>query len=209
MQIFKKTKNGYSLVEVLIAISILMLAIVGPLTIAAKSIQTAQYARQQTTAFFLAQEGITIINTIRNEFALEAYNNAVPNHSWAWTSETGTPTASRLLPSCFTSAGCGIDTKDDSLLNNDYTCTTAQQFCRLKLRDVTNSSNSGVASLYTHAAVGVNTIVTPYTRIIRLNNVGTSELTVEVEVSWPTTYLGNATTSVVLQTSLFNIYEDL
>ena len=86
MYIIKKTEKGYSLVEVLIAVSILMLAIVGPLTIAAKSLQSAQYARQQTTAFFLAQEGITAVNTFRNWYALQAYIGSTD--PWDWASPT-------------------------------------------------------------------------------------------------------------------------
>ena len=196
---FITTKKGYSLVEVLIAISILMIAIVGPLTIAAKSLQTAQYARQQTTAFFLAQEGITAVNTIRNEYALQAYNGAT--NPWAWVNSATTP----LVPSCFTATGCGIDFRDNTLGSNDVTCTPlVTNPCTVKLRDAT--TNITVSSLYTHVNGGA---ATPYTRIIRLERQGTSEVLVTVEVKWNTTYLGGTTQNVTLRTSLFNIYEDL
>lgn len=203
-----KTEKGYSLVEVLIAISILMLAIVGPLTIAAKSIQTAQYARQQTTAFFLAQEGITIMNIIRNEYALQAYNSAGPTpDSWAWTIYPAAPanTVTTLARSCFQAAGCGIDLRDRIFMDNDVVCTPAvTNPCTIKLRPA--NTNTTVTSLYTHLNGGA---ATPYTRIIRLTPQGASEVLVSVEVRWNTTYLGGTTQSVVLQTSLFDIYEDL
>lgn len=200
-----KTGKGYSLVEVLIAISILMIAIVGPLTIAAKSIQTAQYARQQTTAFFLAQEGITIINIIRNENALQAYNNGTTN-PWAWASGVTVPPPFTLAASCFTLTGCGIDFSDSTLLSNDVTCNSlATNPCIIKLRPVTGNPN--VTSLYTHVNAG--STPTPYSRIIRLTRPGTNEVMVEVEVRWNTRYLGGTTQSVILRTSLFNIYEDL
>ena len=69
MKNYSYTK-GYSLVEVLVAIAILMLAIVGAMTIASKGLQSSFYAREQNIAFFLAQEGTEAVMTIRNEFAL-------------------------------------------------------------------------------------------------------------------------------------------
>ncbi len=212
MYTITKTEKGYSLVEVLIAISILMLAIVGPLTIAAKSIQTAQYARQQTTAFFLAQEGITAVNIIRNEYALVAYNTPGPGPDpWVWTTPPAGDSNSALPFNCFPTAGnpygCGIDFRDVTLLNNnDFICTVATSVinpCRMRIR----TSAANTASLYTHNIAGG--LPTAYTRAIKLTRQGTDEVLVSVEVSWNTTYLGGTTQSVVLQTSLFNIYEDL
>jgi type II secretory pathway pseudopilin PulG len=203
MCITKKTENGYSLVEVLIAISILMLAIVGPLTIAAKSIQTAQYARQQTTAFFLAQEGITAVNMFRNWYALQAY--AGNTNPWYWASPSATDGASILDSFCFDSDGCGIDFRDGSLGNNDVDCnTTVNNPCILKLR-----SGANLTALYTHLSPPAGGVATPYTRTIRLTRQGANEVLVSVEVRWNTKYLGNTTQNVTLRTSLFNIYEDL
>jgi Tfp pilus assembly protein PilV len=202
--------TGYSLVEVMIAISILMIAIVGPLTIAAKSLQTAQYARQQTTAFFLAQEGITAVNAIRNEYALRAYNDGGVTNPWAWASGVTTPAASTLVADCFSNVGCDIDFIDDTLMDNDVACTGSgsANLCTIKLRDATGGSNPNVTALYTHQSFAVQ-ITTPYTRIIKLTRIGTTEVQVVVEVSWDTTYLGGTRQNVTLRTSLFNIYEDL
>lgn len=182
------TTNGYSLVEVLVAVSILMLSIVGPITIAAKSLQSAQYARQQNTAFFLAQEGISIINTLRNNAGLEASFD-VSADAWAWTDDVN-------LAPCFTATGCNIDFRDTTPINNVADCADSASACTL-LYDKT--APRAVYQLQQGEA-------TPYTRVITLENIGADELIVKSTVQWSSTLLGDVQT-ITLDTSLFNLYE--
>ena len=60
-------KHGFTLVETLVAISILMLAILGPLTIASTGLRNSMYARDQITAYYLAQEGIEYARYVRDD----------------------------------------------------------------------------------------------------------------------------------------------
>lgn len=183
---YTQTKSGYSLVEVLVAITILMLSIVGPITIAAKSMQSAQYARQQTTAFFLAQEGITVANTLRNDAGVTYYWNTTPL-PWAWT------TTPALAP-CFTSSGCDIDFRDSTLTSNVVNCSSVAN-CILKL------DTSAARAAYQHAS-GSNS---PYTRILTFTLVG-DEVRVTSRVRWDSTLMGGVE-EVELTTSLFNLYD--
>ena len=57
---------GFSLIETLVAVVILVSAIVGPLTLAQRSIHSAVYARDQVTASFLAEEAIEYIRSVRD-----------------------------------------------------------------------------------------------------------------------------------------------
>lgn len=57
---------GFTLVETLIAITVLMIAVAGPLTIATKALTAAFYAKNQSTASFLAQEAMEIIKNTRD-----------------------------------------------------------------------------------------------------------------------------------------------
>ncbi len=59
------TKGGFTLVETLVAISVLMVAVASPLTIAQKSLSSALYAKDQTTAFFLAQDAVEYLKYVR------------------------------------------------------------------------------------------------------------------------------------------------
>lgn len=63
-------KKGFTLLETLIAITILLVSIGGPLTIATKGLSSALFARDQITAFYLAQEAIEFTKNKRDEHAL-------------------------------------------------------------------------------------------------------------------------------------------
>ena len=59
MNIFNNKNNkGLTLVETLVAISVLLMAVVGPMVIYSKSITNTRYAGDQITAYYLAQEGM-------------------------------------------------------------------------------------------------------------------------------------------------------
>lgn len=72
-------EQGFTLVETLVAIAILLLIIIGPITAAQKGIQQAYYANEQLSAVFLAQEAIEAIRQRRDDQALEAWNNPSGN----------------------------------------------------------------------------------------------------------------------------------
>ena len=59
-------KRGFTLIETLVAISVLVVAITGPLTLASQSLFAAVYAKDQTTAFYLAQEAIEMVRNKRD-----------------------------------------------------------------------------------------------------------------------------------------------
>jgi len=62
---------GFSLIEALVAIAVLLLALVGPFTIATKGLIAANFARDQVIAFYLAQEATEIVRNKRDNNALE------------------------------------------------------------------------------------------------------------------------------------------
>src|SRR3989338_9508740 len=57
---------GFTLVETLVAVMLLSVAVVAPMSLAARSLGSAYYARDQITAFYLAQEAIEALRSIRD-----------------------------------------------------------------------------------------------------------------------------------------------
>ena len=60
-------RRGFSLIETLIAVSVLMMAVAGPLSIASRGLISAQFARDQIIAFHLAREATELIRNKRDE----------------------------------------------------------------------------------------------------------------------------------------------
>lgn len=93
-----KLKNrGFTLVETLVAITILVVSIAGPMTIASKGMSSAIFAKDQITAFYLAQEAIEYIRNKRDE-------NNLNGNSWL----TG-------LSDCIDENICTVDIQNNTI----------------------------------------------------------------------------------------------
>lgn len=66
-----KVVKGFTLIETMVAVSLLAMAIVAPMSLASQSLASAYYARDQVTAFYLAQEGIEAVRSIRDANILQ------------------------------------------------------------------------------------------------------------------------------------------
>ncbi|MCR4334259.1 MAG: prepilin-type N-terminal cleavage/methylation domain-containing protein [Patescibacteria group bacterium] len=67
--------KGFTLIETLVAVAIMMLAVTGPLTIAHRGVQSALYAKDQVTAYYLAQDAVEYIRSVRD-------GNFLASKSW-------------------------------------------------------------------------------------------------------------------------------
>src|SRR3989338_9606391 len=80
-----KRYTGFTLIETLVAVTILTFAVVGPMFTASRSIVAAQLANDQITASYLAQEGIEYVREVRDNAYLDAYQDDGPEVSTtAW-----------------------------------------------------------------------------------------------------------------------------
>ena len=75
IKINKKPSKGFTLVETLVAISILVIALTGPLAIIAQSLKSSYFSRDEITAAYLAQEPIEFIRNMRDQNTLRASNS--------------------------------------------------------------------------------------------------------------------------------------
>ncbi|MES3005800.1 MAG: prepilin-type N-terminal cleavage/methylation domain-containing protein [Patescibacteria group bacterium] len=69
---YRQKGRGFTIVETLVAISILMLALTGPLLIITQALKASYYSRDQITAFYLAQEAVEYIRNIRDKTSLSS-----------------------------------------------------------------------------------------------------------------------------------------
>lgn len=66
-EVLQGSRRAFTLIETLVAISVLLVSLAGPLSIAAQSLQSAYYARDQITAFYLAQEAVEYVRAVRDQ----------------------------------------------------------------------------------------------------------------------------------------------
>ncbi len=202
----KNTQKGFSLVEALVAITVLLVAVVGPMTIASQGLQASFFSREQTTAVYLAQEAIESIEKLRTDWALSGIdrvnevnwalcqNNVASStincsaiDAWKWFNGPFPDPNLVDIFSCKGNSGCDFDVDNGTYIeciNND---------CILQF-DGTS---------YQHTTVSPS----QFTRVIKLEEVTQDqEIRVTVTVSWQANLLGG-TSDVVLQTRLFNKYK--
>lgn len=107
INILKKRKEGFTLIETLVAITILLIAVVAPISIIGNSIHQIYYAKDEMLAINLAQEGIEMVRKIRDSNMLA---NEVPATVTAWDSGITAGTYIVNAPA-FSLAIAGADTK--------------------------------------------------------------------------------------------------
>jgi prepilin-type N-terminal cleavage/methylation domain-containing protein len=195
-------QQGFSLVETLVAITILLLVIVGPLTISSSSVRSTAFASEQVVAFFLAQEGSELAQKARDDLLLEYFTDTnsdpaifTPQNPDPWADFT----TSATYATCYTqtNAGCGLMVNSNGSLAAPRTCSTAAD-CLLYL-----DTGSGVTrSRYTYTSTANPTI---FNRTIKLARVGANEVSVISTVTWQSGFSRDEQ-KVTVQTSLFNVY---
>ncbi|NQV88338.1 MAG: hypothetical protein HQ402_02185, partial [Parcubacteria group bacterium] len=165
----RKTKksfvHGFTLVETLVAISILIVAITTMLGIAAKGLSNSIFAKEQITAFYLAQDAIEYIKNQRDNTGLLAWNDG--GNYW-------TPFHDSLISQCSSTSGCGIDTRKSSIGAAVTSCVVGLDNCILR--------QDSVKGLYGYDP---GWALTPFTRVVNIGGTNNDdELKVSVTISW-------------------------
>ena len=92
-------KAGFTLVESMVAVTILTIAVAGPLLTASRAIVAAKIARDQLTASYLAQKGVEYVRSVRDDHYLAAYQTGGSDVSGAaWSSFLSVCTGGGCIP---------------------------------------------------------------------------------------------------------------
>lgn len=178
-------KNGFTLIEALVAITILTMSIAGPMVTASDGLKNSTFARDQIIAFYIGQEGVEIIRSIRD-------SNALNNTPWL----TG------IAASCTSGAsGCGIDIRNKNFID----CASSPTACNIYYDPNGLLAGGGnPRGIYSHVSGGTQQTV--YTRSIKIVSINGWESTIDVTVTWLSR---GVTKTITVQSRLFNQYDNL
>ena len=143
MMNIQKIKKGFTLVETMVAISLLTVSIIAPMALTTQSLQSAYYARDQIIASNLAQEGIELVRNHRDDNILLSAEgtptdilNGIPINQ-PFTVDA-TKTFATEIQSCGGSA-CPLLQTDGILYG--YSIGTTTPFLRTVLATYVNATN--------------------------------------------------------------------
>ncbi len=201
MQVIKNMKKtipffnaGFTLLEAIVAIAILLVAIVGPMNIAQKSLHTSLISRDEMTATFLAEDIIEAARTIRDQYKMNyPIDDGTHTSQWAdWTQpftncictgsscDLDTPTSARY---------CNIDTTVDDMIGTIYAIRShdvnqLQSINNINPLEESRDPISGLFIKFDLAGTGATSFVkskfSRYFNIIKSDN----EVLMQTRVTW-------------------------
>jgi len=193
MTININNKKAFTLIEALVAISILMIAIASPMTLVQKSLSTATLSKDQMIAAFLAQDAIEAVKNIRDQIAVISISGTDED----WLVGSGGVSLSPCMctgdsDDCnFDSASikfCTIDTADSSVWKTgdikEYIGDTSYSSAILKI-NYNNSTNEKTFMKYDYSSSGAD--YSKFSRYINIKKTGGldgNEAVVSVRVVW-------------------------
>lgn len=182
----KHTRNktrGFTIIEVLIALTIFSIAVAGIVTVSVQGGVNITNVRNRTIAKYLAEEGIELMRGVRDTNVVAS---TVPATGWGNFITLVTSTAN-----C-TSSPCDVDA---TVPGSIITCTTT---CPV----LAYNESTGY---YNHQPIGGSTSnrVSPFTRNLVITSVSSDEIEVVSTVSWRE---GNNQQSIIMRESMFNWY---
>ncbi len=123
---FNQSEKGFTLIETFVAVLILVFAVIGPLGLLSRAIADGNYAKNQVTAYYLAQEALELVINQRDR-------NLVSGGDWL----SG-------LGACSVSNPCKI--YFDALLEVEPCTPSDDESCRLYIGSNNKYTHSGEQS---------------------------------------------------------------
>jgi prepilin-type N-terminal cleavage/methylation domain-containing protein len=191
-----RRSRGFTLIETLVAIFILLAAITGPMAFGQAGLRAAFLARDQVVAFSLAQDAIETVKNMRDNNALQkAQKGSFPGSSGGSLTKSQSSWLSGLA-GCTTNEGCNIDTSGDFPGIRVITCGNNPKACSVLYFD-------SVTRRFV-TTPGTNREPSKFTRNIRITEIEKDrEAEVVVTVGWNTNQF-ITDKKVIVQENIFN-----
>ncbi len=180
----KNLSGGFTLVELLVAISILSLAILAAFTAISNNIRGSNFAEDQMMVYYLADEGIEYVRNWRDQNSLkniQALSTGGMPVLWL--------TGLAQVPSdpCYGNNGkvCYIDSFLNTPSNPPQSCSGSASTCPYLFNNI-NTSDSAFGLYGYTTSPSVSWKQTQFQRSISINVISPTEATVSVTVSWVT-----------------------
>ena len=179
----KKNKRkiaGFTLLETLVAISILMVAVAAPITIAQKGLTSASYSKNQLIASYLAQDAIEYLINKRDSITIAE----TVKHDWAllWTDPA--------FSLCVSPNSCQIDT--NAGVNGAG-----------EIRAITQEPKGVLFKSDPDGFYGFTGRATNFTRTIQVTKIDDSHAMISVTVKWSAD-VASGSNSITVKTLIYN-----
>ncbi len=156
---------GFTLVEVLVAVSILSISILATFTAVSNAMRATNFTEDQTVAYYLADEALEYIRHKRDSNAIAHISALATGGSVGWL----TGVAQVAGDPCSTGKVCYVDVAANTIA----TCSSTAASCPSLLYN----STSGIYGY-------VSGSTTQYKRSITITSISATEVSVVVQVSW-------------------------
>ncbi|MDP2704921.1 MAG: hypothetical protein U1D31_02135 [Patescibacteria group bacterium] len=183
----KKVSDGFTLVETLVAITVLMGAITAPLYIASQGIGITALARDQVIAAYLAQDAVEYVVAKKKQNTLDSVLN--PSSGVEWLEE--------LDSACTSSDGCAIDTTYTHTGPLQALACASSGCPPLKFNSTTGAYGYDEGAQWTDSRFTRTVVIVPLS-----TGATEDEAVVAVTISWKNSFL--QTKTFTLKTNIYN-----
>lgn len=176
MKNLKQKQKGFTLLETLVAIFILMLALNSLFSLTTNNFFAAKYAKNESTSIYLTQEAIDYIRNDRDSIAFQGVHdwNTFLSHYGDYNTGTG----------CYSIDGCTIDATDWNFGSSVEECMQVPpDFGVVPCKTFFLNDSSLTGSYYTYTYQPTNQSTTKMKRQIKMVYNG-SELFITVNLEW-------------------------
>jgi len=184
--IHNTSTKGFTLIETLVAIAIIMVAITGPFVATENSINAVTVAHDKSIAVFLAQEGIEYIHAIRDKvYIKECFSTSGINCDNWWSIFTTNSYGSGYnVSQCSSLKPCTLDSTKSQYVSMSPFVSGALSFCAGGSSGICNQLYLTPSPSYSYTTSPFGNTPTIFYRKIVITKINSTTIKVNVTITW-------------------------